>query len=235
VAARAPVPSALTYAFLKRFHGPASAVMVTTQSIANDLSKRGFKNIAYWTKGVDCDVFRPIPGGLENLSKPILLYAGRISVEKNLEAFLKLPIKGSKVIVGDGPYLNKLKKDFPDAVFTGRLSGDDLSRAYSAADVFVFPSLTDTFGLVLAEALACGTPISAFDVAGPRDILSIQDKKLPVGVLDDDLQKAIEKCLSLSIPADRCRKFVLDNYTWKIATDQFLARPGIAVSYSGPK
>ncbi len=222
IASRAPVPLAVGYALMRRFHGPSAAVMVATGSIEQDLARRGFRNIARWTRGVDTGQFRPLPDGFADLPRPILLYAGRVAVEKNLRAFLDLPLEGSKVIVGDGPQREDLERDYADAVFTGRLDGDDLVRAYSAADVFVFPSLTDTFGLVLAEALACGTPVAAFAIDGPRDVLSPQDGGAPVGMIDDDLGTAIARCLALKSPPERCRDFVLKNYTWTIATDQFL-------------
>jgi glycosyltransferase involved in cell wall biosynthesis len=222
LAARLPIPLAISYAVLRRFHQPAVKTMVPTQSIANDLAQRGFSNIALWTRGVDTDLFRPLAGAFGDLPKPILLYAGRVATEKNLAAFLGLNNEGSKIVVGDGPQREELKRAYPDTHFTGTLAGDDLVGAYCAADVFVFPSRTDTFGLVLIEALACGTPIAAYDVPGPRDVLAPQSGDSPVGILGDDLGTAIERCLALQVSREKCRDFALNHYSWARATDQFL-------------
>jgi glycosyltransferase involved in cell wall biosynthesis len=221
LARRAPVPLGLGYAFMRRFHDRSAAVMVATPSLARDLAQRGFRNLEPWTRGVDTDLFRPLPGGFPNLAGPVMLYAGRVAVEKNLPAFLDLDLPGSKVVVGDGPQRDALQRRYRDVVFTGALQGDDLVRAYGGADVFVFPSRTDTFGLVMVEALACGTPVAAFPVAGPQDVLGPQSPDAPVGIVDSDLGRAICQTLALKIPAQRCRDFVLDRYTWDIATAQF--------------
>lgn len=187
---RAPVPLAWTYAWLRHFHGPASACLVATQSIADDLRNRNFNNVVPWTRGVDHVQFRPMPGDRLAVqmgwTKPIFINVGRVSVEKNLEAFLSLDIPGTKLVVGDGPSRAALERKFPDAIFVGSKSGEELVRHYNAADVFVFPSLTDTFGNVLLESLACGVPVAAYPVAGPLDVIGDSG----AGVLDDDLRTA---------------------------------------------
>lgn len=221
VQARFGVPARWTYALLRRFHGPAQAVMVATQGIEDELTAWGFKNIRRWTRGVDTSLFQPQVTDLyADLPRPIFLNVGRVAVEKNLEAFLSLDLPGSKVIVGDGPHLATLKRRFPKAHYAGARVGEDLARHFAAADVFVFPSLTDTFGLVTLEALASGLPVAAYPVAGPRDVLEKQDPAQPVGILKDDLRTAALE--ALSIPRDRCRAFALDN-SWDTCVDQFLA------------
>ena len=223
LSSRLPVPQRLGYAAMRRFHEPSSAVMVATDSLAQDLDRRGFANLRRWTRGVDLDTFKPTPGGFPDLPRPIMLYAGRVAVEKNLPAFLELDLPGTKVVVGDGPQLPRLRQRYKTVVFTGALQGGALASAYSAADVFVFPSRTDTFGLVVAEALACGTPVAAYPVPGPGDVLADQSPERPVGVLDSDLAQAIRRTLALNIPAERCRDFVAKRFTWNIATTQFQA------------
>ncbi|HEX9447554.1 MAG TPA: glycosyltransferase family 1 protein [Dongiaceae bacterium] len=194
VAGRFHVPLGLSYAFLRRFHAPAHTVMVATRSIADDLSERGFGNIRFWSRGVDLDLFRPrpadLPASLRNLPRPIHLYVGRLAVEKNIEAFLCLDLPGSK-------------------------QGEDLAEHYAAADVFVFPSLTDTFGLVVLEALASGVPVAAFPVAGPKDVIGDSG----AGALHQDLRTAITR--ALQIPAARCRAHA-ETFSWRGATRQFL-------------
>ncbi len=220
VAERMPVPLALSYALMRRFHRAAAVTMVATNSISTGLAARGFKNLHPWTRGVDTNLFRIRDKAFLDLPRPILLNVGRVAVEKNLEAFLALDLPGTKLIVGDGPSRAKLEAQFPGAVFVGAQTGEKLAQYYAAADVFVFPSKTDTFGLVLLEALASGLPVAAFPVAGPVDVLAEQDPAHPVGVLSDDLAAAVTRALELS--PDDCRAFALTQ-SWSKATDQFLA------------
>ena len=175
----------------------------------DELAERGFKNLRIWSRGVDADLFRPSSEPVfDGLERPIWLYVGRIAVEKNLDAFLSMNIEGTKVLVGAGPSLGELKRKYPDAVFVGEKHGEELARHYAAADVFVFPSKTDTFGLVMIEALASGTPVAAYPVTGPVDVIT-SDK---VGVLDADLRQAALGALSLS--SDDCREFAL-GFSWE--------------------
>jgi glycosyltransferase involved in cell wall biosynthesis len=212
---RAPIPLALTYRIVRRFHAPSSAVMVATPSIERALTDRGFKNIRRWGRGVDTDLFHPRDKAFLDGPRPILMYVGRVSVEKNIEAFLALDVPGTKYVVGDGPQLQDLKTRYPDARFVGSRHGEDLAKHYAAADVFVFPSRTDTFGLVLLEALASGVPVAAYPVPGPIDVLN----GAAVGVLDEDLASAVRR--ALEIPADRCRAFAL-GHSWQTSSQQFL-------------
>ncbi len=215
IAARLPVPEAWTYALLHGFHRKAAVTMVSTASLAGELRQRGFSNLGLWTRGVDTQLFTPQGATPLDLPRPIFLSAGRVAVEKNLEAFLSLDLPGSKVVVGDGPQLAELRQRFPQAIFFGMRSGPDLAAAIAAADVFVFPSLTDTFGVVQLEALACGVPVAAFPVMGPRDVIG----NTTVGVLDADLRTA---CLAaLQIPRQSCRDFALA-HSWETSTREFL-------------
>ncbi|MCW2237553.1 glycosyltransferase family 4 protein [Azospirillum canadense] len=213
---RAPVPLALSYAVVRRFHKPSSAVMVATQSIENDLAARGFDNIRRWTRGVDTDLFRPRAKGFLNVPRPISLYVGRVAVEKNLEDFLRLDLPGTKLVVGDGPARAELQQKYPDVIWAGAKHGEDLARHYAEADVFVFPSRTDTFGLVLLEALASGVPVAAYPVPGPLDVVNGSG----TGCLDENLKHAVET--ALTIPAERCRDYAL-SYSWRRSAEQFLA------------
>lgn len=216
VAARLPIPAAWSYAYLRRFHAPAAVTMVSTPSLMAELGRRGFGRLGLWTRGVDTELFRPESAADLGLPRPIFLSAGRIAVEKNLPAFLALDLPGSKVIVGDGPQEAELRHRFPDAHFLGRLEGRALAAAMAAADVFVFPSRTDTFGVVQLEALACGVPVAAFPVTGPRDVIGDS----PVGVLDEDLRAA---CLgALARSRDACREFALSR-SWETSARQFIA------------
>jgi glycosyltransferase involved in cell wall biosynthesis len=204
------------YRFLRWFHAPATAIMVATPSLKQELEANGFRNLRIWTRGVDVDHFRPIPDVTMPFPRPIWLYVGRIAVEKNVEAFLKLDLPGTKVVVGEGPARTALGRAYPTAKFLGPKSGEDLVRHYAASDVFVFPSLTDTFGLVLLEALACGVPVAAFPVQGPCDVLG----KAPVASLDNDLRLA---CLrALEIPRADARAFALTR-SWRTCTEQFIS------------
>jgi glycosyltransferase involved in cell wall biosynthesis len=216
VSARLPIPEAWTWAWLRRFHAPASAVLAATQGLAVELGARGFPQVALWPRGVDIDLFRPRAGAELGLPRPVFLSVGRLAVEKNIAAFLSLDLPGSKVVVGDGPARPDLVRRFPDAVFLGAKAGEELAAVYAAADVFVFPSRTDTFGLVLLEALASGVPIAGFPVNGPRDVIGAQ----PVGVLDEDLRAACLGALGLS--RDRCRAFAR-GLGWEASARQFLA------------
>lgn len=215
VSARLPVPERWTYAWLRRFHNAGAGVMVATDSLEQDLTRRGFVNIMRWGRGVDADVFRPRETRAVDLPRPIFLYVGRVAVEKNLPAFLSLDLPGTKVVVGDGPSREELQRQFPEAVFLGKKVGDELAAVYASSDVFVFPSLTDTFGIVLLEALACGTPIAAYPVTGPKDVV----KPGVTGVLDMDLRKACLGALELSREA--CRAEALE-HSWAAAAKQFL-------------
>ncbi len=213
---RVPVPLALSYAVVRRFHKPASAVMVATPSIEQDLLARGFTNIRRWTRGVDTDLFRPRDKNFLDLPRPISLYVGRVAVEKNLEDFLKLDLPGTKVVVGDGPARAELEAKYPEVHWAGARHGEDLARHYAAADVFVFPSRTDTFGLVLLEALASGVPVAAYPVPGPLDVVNGSG----TGCLSEDLAEAVET--ALTIPPERCRDYAL-GFSWRRSAEQFLA------------
>lgn len=222
IQARTRLPLSVGYKAVRWFHRPSRCVMVATDGIEAELKRWGVGNIGRWGRGVDTDLFRPDPdaralfGDGGDDGRPVFLYVGRVAVEKNIGAFLDLDLPGRKVVVGGGPMLEELKRRYPGVTFTGPKFGHELARHFAAADVFVFPSLTDTFGLVVLEALACGTPVAAFPVAGPKDVL----QGAPVGVLDDDLRKAA--LAALEIPRDACRAFALRN-SWDASVDQFLA------------
>ena len=220
VQARFPfIPERAVYRALRWFHGPATAMMVSTQSLRQELESHGFSNVRLWSRGVDVEKFRPVaeetPDLFKDLPRPVFLYVGRVAVEKNVEAFLKLDLPGSKLVVGDGPARADLKARYPKAHFAGSKTGAELVRHYAAADAFVFPSRTDTFGLVLLEALACGLPVAAFPVQAPRDVIG----DAPVAALDDDLRAACERALTISPQA--CREFALRR-SWRACTEQFL-------------
>lgn len=221
LAARAPIPQSLSYAVLRRFHAAAAVTMVSTTSLMQELTERGFSNLGMWTRGVDTEAFKPSSGLDLNLPRPVFVSVGRVAVEKNLPAFLSLDLPGSKVVIGDGPQLGELKQRFPNAHFLGTKHGKDLADHIAAADVFVFPSLTDTFGIVQLEALACGVPVAAFPVTGPRDIIGDH----PVGVLHEDLRIACIEALQVSRAA--CRELAL-GYSWEKCAEQFIAHVGKA-------
>ncbi len=208
------------YAVIRWFHGPSKGVLVATKSLREELRGWGLFNLTPWTRGVKNDLFAPekaqAVGEPLDLPRPIYLYVGRIAVEKNLEAFLALDLPGSKLIVGDGPARVGLAKKFPDAHFVGAKYGDELSAHYAGADVFVFPSKTDTFGLVVIEALASGLPVAAYPVPGPKDILEDAPE---AGVLDDDLGAAALHAVDLS--KDQARAHAL-NFTWEQCCGMFL-------------
>lgn len=214
---RWPLPGleATVHRWFRWFHGPAKRVLVPTPSMAVVLEQKGFTNLVPWTRGVDCDLFRPRPKDtLAGLPRPIALYAGRVAIEKGLPDFLDLDLPGSKVVVGDGPMFFELKRRYADAHFTGYLQGEELARTMAAADVFVFPSRTDTFGLVMIEALASGVPVAAYDVPGPRDIITSDE----VGAIGDELGASVRRALRCS--PERCRAHAL-TFSWAHAAEQF--------------
>ena len=230
ISARAPVPQSWSYAVLRRFHGSAAVTMVSTASLMSELRRYGFRSLGMWTRGVDTDLFSPGRAVPLDLPRPIFLTAGRVAVEKNLEAFLALDLPGSKVVVGDGPQKAELQRRFPQATFVGMKQGADLAGTVAAADVFVFPSLTDTFGVVQLEALACGVPVAAYPVTGPKDVIGNH----PVGVLNEDLRAACLSALALSRTA--CRDFALTR-SWETSVRQFAGhlQQVTAASYRAPR
>jgi len=216
IRARFGIPAALPYAGLRWFHGPAHAVMVATRSLRDELAGRGFRNLRLWSRGVDTDRFRPQDKSWLGLPRPVFLYVGRVAVEKSIGDFLSLDLPGSKLVVGDGPLLEDLKILYPEVMFTGPKFGEELARYYAAGDVFVFPSQTDTFGLVVLEALASGLPVAAYPVQGPGDIM---EGRPDIGSLDTDLRAAALRCLDLDPKA--CRDFAL-SHSWEASTRQFV-------------
>jgi glycosyltransferase involved in cell wall biosynthesis len=214
VAARLPVPESWCYAFQRRFHNSGAGMFVAAPSVEEDLGAKGFLRMMRWTRGVDVDLFRPRDIRLYG-DGPVFMYVGRVSVEKNIQAFLDLDLPGRKVVVGGGPQLAELARRYRDVHFTGSKEGEELAQAYASGDVFVFPSLTDTFGLVLLEALASGVPVAAYPVHGPKDVVS--DPK--AGVLHSDLQTAALRALELN--GDDARSHAL-NFSWENSAQQFL-------------
>ena len=219
--ARFRVPEKWTYSLVRRFHAPATAVMAATPLLISELEGRGFNNLRLWSRGVDTNLFKPrLAPGEATSKEPLWLYVGRVAVEKNIDAFLDLDLPGTKKVVGDGPRLELLKKKYPSAEFPGALFGEELAEAYADADCFVFPSKTDTFGLVLIEALASGTPVAAYPVQGPLDVIA----DAPVGRLDNDLRSA---CLAaLDADPDTCRAYAM-NFSWEACSRQFLSNLSI--------
>jgi glycosyltransferase involved in cell wall biosynthesis len=215
IAARSIVPATLSYAVLRHFHAAAAMTMVATASLRQELSARGFRKLGNWTRGVDTTLFTPNDPAELDLPRPIFMTVGRVAVEKNLEAFLSLDLPGSKIVIGDGPQKAELQRRYPKARFLGEKTGKDLSSHLAAADVFVFPSRTDTFGVVQLEALACGTPVAAFPVTGPLDVIADH----PVGALDSDLKSACIRALSAS--RETCRSFALER-SWENSARQFI-------------
>ena len=199
LAARRVAPSRFVYALLRRFHNAGSGMMVSTETLGRELDTRGFVRLMRWSRGVDCNLFRPRAASIFEFPRPIFLTCARVAVEKNLEAFLSLDLPGSKVVIGDGPARMKLQRRFPGAHFVGEMRDEKLAAAYASADVFVFPSLTDTFGLVLLEALASGLPVAANPVVGPVDVIGDSG----AGVLDANLGRAA--LAALSIPRELAR------------------------------
>lgn len=211
---RIGVPARLGWWLLRRFHAAGSGTLVATKSLHRELDGRGFINLRHWSRGVDVALFRPEPRENWPSPRPVFLYVGRIAVEKNILAFLDLELPGSKVVVGDGPLLPELRQRFPGVTFTGTRHNEALARAYAGADVFVFPSRTDTFGLVMLESMACGTPVAAYPVPGPLDVLPEHG-----GALDNDLRKAAMKAMAIS-RAD-CRAYA-ERHSWRRCAEQFL-------------
>ncbi len=223
VHARIGIPPAWIYGWMRRFHASGQGMMVATQSLRDELAGRGFMHLRHWSRGVDLSQFLPELRSepdpeFDDLPRPLFLYVGRVAVEKNIRAFLDLDLPGSKAVVGAGPLLAELMRDYPRVRFTGARQGQALARAYAHADVFVFPSLTDTFGLVILEALACGTPVAAYPVTGPRDVLA--DQAALVGVADVDLRRA---CLA-ALEGDRaaCRVHA-ERFSWRACAETFLS------------
>ena len=216
VHARSGMPLSWTYAFLRWFHGPSQAVMAPTVVVKNDLEANGFRNVVLWSRGVDLDIFKPRRINRLNTEPPIYLYVGRVAVEKNIEAFLALDLPGSKWVAGAGPALSSIRARYPDVHYLGVLNQQELAEVYASADLFVFPSKTDTFGLVLLEAMACGLPVAAYPVTGPLDVIG--DSR--AGFMHEDLQTACLAALELKREdaAAHAQKF-----SWRAATDQFLA------------
>lgn len=217
VAARLPLSPAFVWRFIRWFHRPARHIMVATRSLARELADQGLTQTMMWERGVDHDLFRPDRAphpAYAGLARPIQLYVGRVAVEKNIGAFLNAEQPGTKVVVGDGPALADLRAQHPGALFLGKLSGDALAAAYAGADVFVFPSRTDTFGLVIIEAMSCGTPVAAYPVPGPADII-----RNGAGALDTDLDSAIAAALTCQRTAAAA---LGARYSWPACTAQFL-------------
>ncbi len=211
------LPAAWSYRFMRWFHSNSSAIMVATGSLQEELRQRGFAApLKRWSRGVDLELFYPRAKSQFDWPRPILLYVGRVSKEKGIEDFLKLKTPGTKVIIGDGPIRERLEKQYPDAKFLGYRKGQPLAECYASADLFVFPSVTDTFGLVLIEALASGVPVAAYPVVGPIDIITHPK----IGALDPDLGRAVERALRDSDPAHCSR--IGRNYTWENCTRQLL-------------
>ncbi|MEY2776327.1 MAG: hypothetical protein RLY30_425 [Pseudomonadota bacterium] len=211
VQARTGLPVSVSSAVLRHFHRPSKGVMVPSKTIIQELADRGFQNLRHWTRGVDTTLFRPIP--VKRPERPVFLYVGRVAVEKNIEAFLRLALPGEKWVVGDGPQMAELQRKYPEVQWKGVRKGEPLAEAYNQASVFVFPSRTDTFGLVMAEAMACGTPVAAFPVAGPVDVVGPS-----AGVLSENLEDASIRALSCS--RDEVLAWAAQ-YTWPEATRQF--------------
>jgi len=216
VSMRLAVPESWGFALLRRFHAAAHATMVSTPTLQDLLERHGFRNLVRWVRGVDTEHFRPIDRAALPGERPIQLYVGRVAVEKNVEDFLRLDTPGTKYVVGDGPQRRELKARYPDVRFVGSKHGDELVAHYCAADVFVFPSRTETLGLVMLEALACGLPVAAYPVQGPLDIVG----DAGVGVLTEDLARAVEGAVGID-PA-RCRQRALE-HSWERSARQFVA------------
>ncbi len=212
--ARFPIPIFASYRALRWFHAAAVRCMVSTASVRKDLASRGFKNLSAWRRGVDTEVFKPLPKDFLTLPRPIAAYVGRVAVEKNIDAFLQMPWSGSKIVIGDGPERARLQAQYPETLFTGYRFEEDLARHLAAADVMVFPSHTDTFGLVNLEAMACGVPVAAFPVTGPIDV--VEDGV--TGALDLDLAVAARRALQLD--PRTCRERAVKS-GWDVSTREF--------------
>ena len=232
VSVRSGAPTSWGWAVMRWFHGPAERTFVVTRTLCDELERRGVTPTHLWPLGVDLTQFDPeLPPhpAIKDLPRPIMINVGRVAIEKNIETFLDLKIEGSKVVVGGGPALEKLSASYPDVLFLGAKHARELASTYAAADVFVFPSCTDTFGLVNIEALACGLPIAAYPVAGPLDIVGMNGRgmhggKFPIGALDEDLATAVQRALE-GDPSACVRE--AEHYSWDRCTDRFLE--GLAV------
>jgi len=221
---RWPIPLALSYKALRWFHGAARGCMVSTPRVHEELASRGFNNLVRWSRGVDTTLFRPRSKDALALPRPIAAYVGRLAVEKNVDAFLQMPWRGTKIVIGDGPERPRLQAQYPDAVYVGLRLGEDLATHVAAVDVLVFPSVTDTFGLVMLEAMACGVPVAAYPVTGPIDV--VEDGV--TGALDTDLAKAAQRALQINPQA--CRDRAMQS-SWRDCTREFesnlvACRPG---------
>jgi glycosyltransferase involved in cell wall biosynthesis len=214
--ARFGVPMAWTYAMLRRFHCRSSAIMVATETIRRELAENGFERLALWTRGVDITLFQPGRPPAVDLPRPVFLCVSRIAAEKNLPVFLDLDLPGSKLVVGDGHLLPEMKRRYPNVHFAGRQQGEALVRHYASADVFVLPSRTETFGLVMLEALACGVPVAALPVPGPLDVIG----NSAAGALEWDLRAAA--MAALEIPRELCRSHA-ERFSWRTSIEQFLS------------
>ena len=228
VAARTSLSPDLIWPIMRRFHKGSRVVLTATQSLRDELESRGIHPTQLWSRGIDHDIFHARQTkhpALQDIAKPILLSVGRVAVEKNLEAFLDAGVPGTKVVVGDGPARATLEAKYPDAIFLGTRQGAELAGIYASADVFVFPSKTDTFGLVILEALACGTPVAGYPVQGPLDIIGAEglgpnrELKRPIGSLNADLSQAIQDALRLN-RADAAHFGA--TFCWDACTDQFV-------------
>ncbi|MGH7016837.1 MAG: glycosyltransferase family 4 protein, partial [Caulobacteraceae bacterium] len=222
VSARLPVPLAAGYAYMKWFHRPSGRLMVATPSLAKELEEHGFRNISLWSKGLDTEIFHPRredePDAFENLARPTWLFVGRVAVEKNIEAFLRLDLPGTKVVIGDGPQREELAARYPSVSFLGARFGKELALAYASSDVFVFPSLTDTFGLVILEAWGAGTPVAAFPAPGPIDLIPNSGAGVLAASQTDGLQEA---CLAaLKLDRGEVRRFAL-RFSWRTCAEEF--------------
>ena len=223
VSARLPVPVAAGYAYMRWFHKASGRLMVATPTMRDELARHGFRNISPWARGVDTTMFRPRgegdPDVFEGLPRPIFLYVGRVAVEKNIEAFLGLDLPGTKVVVGPGPQFEELKAKYPKAVFTGAKSGQELAAYFAGADVFVFPSLTDTFGLVILEAMASGTPVAAYPAPGPIDIIPNSGAGKLAASATEGLREA---CLeALTLDRKQVRAFA-EKFSWRACAEDFV-------------
>jgi glycosyltransferase involved in cell wall biosynthesis len=223
VSARLPLPLAAGYAYMKWFHKPSGRLMVATPTMREELSRHGFRNISSWSRGVDTEAFHPRREGepdlFEGLARPIFLYVGRVAVEKNIEAFVGLDLPGTKVVVGPGPQLEELKARYPKVVFTGSKSGEELAAHYACADVFVFPSLTDTFGLVILEAMAAGTPVAAYPAPGPIDLIPGSGAGVLARTATEGLREACLECLDLD--RGQVRAFA-EKFSWRACAEDFV-------------
>jgi len=222
VSARLPLPLSAGYAYMRWFHGPSGRVMVATPTMRDELAMHGFRNISPWSRGVDTEMFTPAkatPDVYEGLARPIWLNVGRVAVEKNIESFLALDLPGTKVVVGDGPQREELGEKYPAVVFRGARFGEDLAAHYACADVFVFPSLTDTFGLVILEAAASGAPVAAYPAAGPIDILPNSGGGVLATSMTEGLREACLACLDLDRAA--VRRFA-ERYSWRASSEEFV-------------